>query len=73
MKPRYAIINDYERTKFEKEWQMPYGYGRSPMLSMDAEEAKEYLIAMSDNPAIDINDFIVEKISEEGREIYFRI
>jgi hypothetical protein len=26
MKPRYAVVNEDERRRFETKWQMPYGY-----------------------------------------------
>jgi hypothetical protein len=71
MKPRYAIVNEYERDNFEKEWQMPYGYGKC-FVSTDPQAAVKQLEKYA---AIhgDITTFIVEKISDEGRELYYRI
>jgi hypothetical protein len=31
MKPRYAVVDKEERDKFEREYQMPYGYGNIPI------------------------------------------
>jgi hypothetical protein len=73
-KPRYAVINDYERSKFEKEWQLPYGYSQCLIVTHDPKKAINLLnILPVGNPQVDINDYIVEKISEEGRELYYRI
>jgi len=27
MKPRYVVIDKNKRDEFEKDWQLPYGYG----------------------------------------------
>ena len=71
MKPRYAIVNEYMRDKFEKEWQLPYGYG-SCFVSINPQEAidklNEYVRIHADSSVL-----IVEKISDEGRELYYRI
>ena len=71
MKPRYAVIDEYERDKFEKEWQMPYGYSRcfvsfSPQAAIDVLEKIDHF-------GSDCTTLIVEKISDEGRELYYRI
>ena len=42
MKPRYAVINEYERDMFEKEWQVPYGYGKC-FVSTNPQEAIQIL------------------------------
>lgn len=73
MKPRYAIINQYERDEFEKKWQLPYGYSSIPvfMKSQRAINALEDIakIRGDDN----MSELIVERISDEGRELYYRI
>jgi hypothetical protein len=40
MKPRYAVVDKEERDKFEREYQMPYGYGNVPIY-FDLQEAVE--------------------------------
>ena len=71
MKPRYAIVNEYERDQFEKEWQMPYGYGKC-FVSTNPQKAVEQLNKYAQMHG-DTTTFIVEKISDEGRELYYRI
>ena len=71
MKPKYAIVNEFERDTFEKEWQMPYGYGKC-FVSTNPKEAINQLHKYADLHG-DTSTFIVEKISEEGRELYYRI
>lgn len=75
MNTLYAVVNEYERDKFEKEWQLPYGY-KDCFITTDPREAIEMLkeICEGENEA---SEMIVEKISTEwpdfGRELYFRI
>ncbi len=73
MKPRYAIINQYDRDKFEKEWQLPYGYASVPifMKSQRAKDALDGIAKIRGNG--NMSELIVEKISDEGRELYYRI
>ena len=73
MKPRYAVVNEYRRDKFEKMWQMPYGYGKC-FVSFNPQEAITYLNSLAQTQGEDqVSTMIVEKISEEGRELYYRI
>lgn len=38
MKPRYVIVNEVEKAKFEKEYELPYGYADS-IVYLDFDEA----------------------------------
>jgi hypothetical protein len=67
MKPRYAIINELERDQFEKEYQIPYGYGNVDVF-FDLEEALEE----AENYTGDFG-FVVEEISDGGRQVVIRI
>ena len=71
MKPRYAVVNEYERDKFEKEWQMPYGY----ILGFPTFNPKKAIQILHELvlDGCDGTQMIVEKISDEGRELYYRI
>ncbi len=74
MKPRYVVIDEFERDKFEKEWQMPYGYfNESFNPTFDPKEAVEYLKRLVNVGNVNPTTTIVEKISDEGRELYYRI
>ena len=68
---RYVVIDEYTRDKFEKEWQMPYGYNNC-FITYNSNEAVEFLDSMKDQ-GCDVSTFIVEKVSDEGRELYYRI
>ncbi len=72
MKPRYAVIDQNERDNFEKEWQMPFGYNQC-FVSFDPKEAVREIHYLVDQRAYDPDDMIVEKIDEDGRELYYRI
>ena len=72
MKPRYAVINEYERDQFEKEWQLPYGYAKC-FVSLNPQEAIDVLEKFLNSHDINSTVWIVEKISDEGREFYYRI
>ena len=73
MRPRYAIIDEYERAKFEKEWQMPYGYSHC-FITTEPQEAIQWL----ENhyrpfKRQDCETVIIEKISEGGYiEFFYR-
>lgn len=71
MKPRYVVVCPSERDKFEKEWQMPYGYILS-FPTFNPHEAISLLYELVDKTG-DVDKWIVEKISDEGRELYYRI
>ena len=67
MEPRYAIIDEYERAKFEKEWQMPYGYSHC-FITTEPQEAIQWLENHLGGETI-----IIEKISEGGYiEFFYR-
>ena len=69
MKPRYVIIDEYERAKFEKEWQMPYGYSHC-FITDDSREAIQYLENHYEESETTV---IIEKISEGGYiELFYR-
>ena len=69
MKPRYVIIDEYERAKFEKEWQMPYGYSHC-FISSDPKLAIQWLETHYEDNETTI---IIEKISEGGYiELFYR-
>ncbi len=69
MKPRYAIIDEYERAKFEKEWQMPYGYSHC-FISSNPQEAIQWLENHYEDSETTV---IIEKISEGGYiELFYR-
>ena len=69
MEPRYVIIDEYERQKFEKEWQMPYGYSHC-FITTEPQEAIHRLEKDSD---YDSETVIIEKISEGGYiEFFYR-
>ena len=72
MKPRYTVVNLFERDNFEKEWQLPFGYGNN-IISFDPQEPIDLLHRLVEQYNKDPNDFIVEKITKEGRELYYRI
>ena len=65
MKPRYVVLNEMERDDFEKEHQLPYGYG---MLDIywDVEEAIEEAEFCGVG-------YIVEEVSEDGRQAIYRV
>jgi hypothetical protein len=67
MKPRYAIIDEEERDEFEKEFQLPYGYGDS-FIAYSFEEAIMEMHFLMEQDLF----FSVERIDEYGREIVYR-
>lgn len=74
MKPRYVVIDEYKRDQFEKEWQLPFGYGRGITLpTFDPQQAIQQLKTLVEAGMVDSTVVIVEKISDEGRELYYRI
>ena len=73
MKDRYVVININERDEFEKTYQLPYGYGNSPIKpTTNPQEAIDCLKKL-DGYKNDLNDWIVERISDFGRELYYRL
>ena len=69
MKDRYVVVDEFERTTFEKEWQMPYGYGKALFITLDPKEAIEFLDEM---PEVNASTVIIEKVSELGTDFYYR-
>ncbi len=73
MKPKYAVIDEYKRDRFEKEWQLPYGYSKC-FITHNPQIAINHLNKLADKHGEKfVSTFIVERVSEEGREIYYRI
>ena len=73
MKPIFAVVDDEARTKFEKEWQVPYGYSMCRIF----QNQKEAMINCSkfnktrrkkELP----QSFCVEKLSDGFSEIIFK-
>lgn len=64
MKPRYIVLNEMERDDFEKEYQLPYGYGMLDIY-LDIEEA------MDEAEYFGVG-YIVEEVSEDGRQAVYR-
>lgn len=73
MKSRYVVIDEFRRDEFEKEWQLPYGYGYVQSVGFDPKLAIKQLQWLTEHGYADPTTAIVEKISDEGRELYYRI
>jgi len=68
MIPRFVVIDELARAKFEKKWHIAFGYG-SCFVSDDIEEAIKYL----DERIYDYETtFIVEKIDDNGKEMVYK-
>lgn len=65
MIPKFAVVDELAREKFEKEWQMAYGYR---FVSYNEEEAIRYL----EKYCMYETSCIVEKIDETGRETIYK-
>lgn len=64
MKPRYVVVHEAERDDFEKEYQLPYGYGGLDIyfdLEEAIDEASYYGIG-----------YVVEEVSEDGRQAVYQ-
>jgi hypothetical protein len=73
MKPRYAVINEFERDEYEKNWQVPFGYN-GHFITFNPKEAVRHLDFLATEWGENqLSQTIVEKISDEGRELYYRI
>lgn len=67
MKPRYVVINEVERNEFENKWQVPYGYGEFDIhieIEDAIDEIEEFYYGS--------NEWVIEKITDEGRQIVYR-
>ena len=62
MKDRYGVVNEDVRNKYEKEWQVSYGYD---FISFDYSIAKKVCKDKGEG-------HIVERISGSEREIVYR-
>ncbi len=65
MKDRFAVLDPDYRDMFEKKWHMPFGYG-SCFITDKLEEAIDHL------NEINGENFVVEKVNSDGREIVYR-
>lgn len=65
MIPRYIVLNEAERDDFEKEYHLSYGYGGLDIY-FDFEEAM-------DEAEYYGNGYVVEEVSEDGRQVIYRI
>ena len=65
MKPRYVVVNEMERDDFEKKHHLSYGYGCLDIYD-DIEEAM-------DEAEFCGLGFIVEEVSEDGRQSVYRV
>lgn len=56
MRPRYAVVDKEKRDSFEKEWQLPYGYGNCYVFldPLDAIECRKNYLS-------DAYKYIIEK------------
>lgn len=63
MKPLYCALSIKDRDEFEKEYQIPYGYGSSVIFE-DFDGAVKYVDEI--NPK-----FSVVKVDSEGKEIVY--
>ncbi len=65
MIPSYAVIHEAERDDFEKKTQLSYGYGAVDIYydMEDAIDGAEWLGL----------GYVVEEISEDGRQVVHRI
>ena len=43
MKTRFAVVNLEEKVKFEKKWEMPYGYNNCPYIGFSQKEAIQWI------------------------------
>jgi hypothetical protein len=68
MKPIYVVLNEKARTWFEKEYHMPYGYGNANFIS----EREDVAISFLCNNGLSLDCYVVEKVTEDGREIIYR-
>jgi len=66
MIPRFVIINISERNEFEKEYQLPYGYGDCPIFD-DIDDAIRGLKSI---PEL-YKGCAVEKIDDHGRDVVY--
>lgn len=86
MKTRYAVVNQKEKEKFEKKWEMPYGYNNCPKICFNQNEAigwinrnlgsiekKNYVVERHNCGKIDIVWKIMpgHKIAGEEEEEYY--
>ena len=67
MKPRYIIIDQAKRDRFERRWQLPYGYSGCRIFS-NLDEAIKYYKEISKMP-IGKADYIIESYENGVKEV----
>jgi len=67
MEPRYIIIDRSKRDKFEREWQLPYGYNGCRIFS-NLDEAKKYYKEIPKMPVGKV-DYIIESYANGLTEV----
>jgi len=68
MKPVYFVINDVERTMFEKKYHAPYGYHTSPAFQTE-DGAVGYVESLGD---LKRPQYVVERIVAGKVEVIYR-
>jgi hypothetical protein len=71
MAPKYVLINEVARDRYEKKWQIPFGYGLCPTTT-NSITAVQWLKQMNEL-GVDTSQLIIEKVSVDGRETFYRI
>jgi hypothetical protein len=66
MIPRFALIDIEKRNEFEKELQLPYGYGSVNIF----DNFDDALAELKEYPTV-YNGCSIERIDEDGREVVF--
>uniref|UniRef100_A0A6M3JUV7 Uncharacterized protein n=1 Tax=viral metagenome TaxID=1070528 RepID=A0A6M3JUV7_9ZZZZ len=67
MKPRYIVVNDIERTEFEKKYQMPYGYNGCPYICGSYDEAIKWF--NFNLGLIERKKYVIEEYNSGNRRI----
>ena len=71
MKTRFAVVNEREKVKFEKEWQMPYGYNNSPKICFNQDEAIQWI--RENLGPTERKEYVVERHKAGKIEIVWKI
>lgn len=71
MKTRYAVVNHQDKVKFEKKWELPYGYNNCPKISFNQREAIDW-IKQNLGPN-ERKDYVVERHNAGKCEIVWKI
>jgi len=67
MEPRYIIIDQAKRDKFEREWQLPYGYNGCRIFSNLDEAINGFKFIPSE--LIGNSNYIIEKYENGVKEV----